>query len=111
MNGLFTNRVYLGYASASKLRLVREGDRRGALRGWRVEGGVFHCEVMTKPHPVYAQFQGKKAYGIRRIAVISPRLHTAVEKCDVASKSADARDKAPRLHELAPMGRASGGRG
>lgn len=70
VNGLFTNRVYLGYASASKLRLV-----------------------MTKPHPVYAQFQGKKAYGIRRIAVISPRLHTAVEKCDVASKSADARDK------------------
>ena len=53
-------------------------------------------EVMTKPHPVYAQFQGKKAYGIRRIAVISPRLRTAVEKCDVASKSADARDKARR---------------
>ena len=25
VNGLFTNRVYLGYASASKLRLVRFG--------------------------------------------------------------------------------------
>merc|ERR1719453_1732401 len=69
-NGLFTNRIYLGYASASKLRLV-----------------------MTKAHPVYAQWHGKTAYGIRRIAVISPRLHSVVEKCDVASKSADARDK------------------
>ena len=58
---------------------------------------AFNREVMTKPHPVYAQFQGKKAYGIRRIAVISPRLRTAVEKCDAASKSADARDKATRL--------------
>jgi len=48
---------------------------------------------LTKPHPVYAQFHGKKAYGIRRVAVISPRLHTVVDKCDVASKSADARDK------------------
>ena len=34
VNGLFTNRVYLGYASASKLRLVRlwEGLRRCATR-------------------------------------------------------------------------------
>ena len=67
----------------------------------RISAGRFRTpahdrEVMTKPHPVYAQFQGKKAYGIRRIAVISPRLRTAVEKCDVASKSADARDKARR---------------
>ena len=62
----------------------------------RCRSVAFDREVMTKPHPVYAQFQGKKAYGIRRIAVISPRLRTAVEKCDVASKSADARDKARR---------------
>ena len=64
---------------------------------------------MTKPHPVYAQFQGKKAYGIRRIAVISPRLHTAVGKCDVASKSADARDKAPWLTEVSLTDGVSGG--
>ena len=51
------------------------------------------CEVLTKPHPVYAQFRGKTGYGIRRIAVISPRLHAVVDKCDVAAKSADARDR------------------
>ena len=60
------------------------------MLGFQLSAG---CEVLTKPHPVYAQFRGKTGYGIRRIAVISPRLHTVVDKCDVASKSADARDK------------------
>ena len=48
---------------------------------------------MKKAHPVYGQFRGKSAFGIRRIAVIAPRLRTVVEKCDLAAKSADARDK------------------
>jgi len=70
VNGLFTNRIYLGYVTATKLRLV-----------------------LKKPHPIYAQFRGKTAFGIRRFAVISPRLHTVVDKCEVVAKSADARDK------------------
>jgi len=77
VNGLFTSRVYLGYAAASKARLV-----------------------LKKAHPVYGQFQGKKAIGIRRFAVIAPRLEAVVEKCEVAAKSADARDK----HFLAYVG-------
>jgi len=77
VNGLFTSRIYLGYAHAAKARLV-----------------------LRKAHPVYGQFHGKKAIGIRRFAVIAPRLEAVVEKCDVAAKSADARDK----HFLAYVG-------
>merc|ERR1719453_792248 len=33
-------------------------------------------KTWTEAHPVYAQWHGKTAYGIRRIAVISPRLHS-----------------------------------
>lgn len=77
VNGLFTSRIYLGYAKAAKARLV-----------------------LKKAHPVYGEFHGKKAFGIRRFAVIAPRLETVVEKCDVAAKSADARDK----HFLAYVG-------
>jgi len=70
VNGQFTSRIYLGYATAGKVRLV-----------------------MKAAHPVYGEFRGQKVFGIRRFAVISPRLQTSVEKCDAAAKSADARDK------------------
>merc|ERR1719146_221558 len=55
---------------------------------------------MKKAHPVYGLAHGKPAIGIRRFAVIAPRLQPAVVKCDVAAKSADARDK----HFLAYVG-------
>jgi len=77
VNGLHSTRIYLGYATAAKARLV-----------------------LKKAHPVYGQFHGKPAFGIRRFAVIAPRLEPVVEKCDVAAKSADARDK----HFLAYVG-------
>merc|ERR1719333_2038444 len=77
VNGVHSTRIYLGYATASKARLV-----------------------LKKAHPVYGQFHGQPAFGIRRFAVIAPRLEPVVEKCDAAAKSADARDK----HFLAYVG-------
>jgi len=101
VNGLFTSRIYLGYAKAAKARLVLAGVGRGVRgRGCGWGEGRMVLEVLKKAHPVYGEFHGKKAFGIRRFAVIAPRLETVVEKCDVAAKSADARDK----HFLAYVG-------
>ena len=70
VNSLFVTDSFLGYATAVKARVV-----------------------LKKPHPVFGFVNGKAAYGIRRVSVMSPRLSTTVESCTAAALSTDARDK------------------
>merc|ERR1719429_614156 len=48
---------------------------------------------MRKPHPLDGVYAGQPVYGIKSLAVLAPRLAVALDDCDTASQSRDARDK------------------
>lgn len=49
--------------------------------------------VMREPHAVEGRFQDHTIYGIKSIALYAPRLQAVVDRCAIAAKSIDARDK------------------
>jgi len=70
VNNLFATKAYLGYASASKAKIV-----------------------LKKAHSLYGSTNGKATYAIRRLSFLSPRLSTIVSSCSSSAESKDARDK------------------
>ena len=49
--------------------------------------------VMREPHAARGRFEGHTLYGIASVSVFANQLETVVEKCTIAAKSKDARDK------------------